>query len=246
MRNAVSADWEGHYILSIGDEFFVMDYNSYGYAHIASYNKNEDAQKNIPWWIWDKPKYDRLVYAGARDDSTPQVLNVAELVTVGDKLLVVGLFDAEWDESGMISNVVEIMDVTEGVDCVPAFTRGGGSMSEKRRATKDVIIPTMLQTKMFDFGLPSYTKSVPRAELTLGNNGGTPIKVTFITDKGSDEETFVLDSSETNVFGAKFFSNVCLRNKNKLNKKIGYRIESEGDIFVDSMLVHYQVLGGTK
>lgn len=244
MRNAVSADWEGHYILSIGDEFFVMDYNSYGYAHISSYKKDEDAQRNIPWWIWEKPTYNRSVYSSAERTETtvPENLNLQGLVTVGDKCIAIGLFEAEWKEQGS-AYMLEVLDVAEGLDRLPLLTY---TENGKYRQTEDFSISTMIQTKLFDFGVPSYVKNVPKAEITLGNNGGEPIRVTFITDNGADFETIVLESSETNIFGAKFFSSVCLRNRNRLNKRIGYRIESDGEIFVDSMLVYYQILGGTK
>jgi hypothetical protein len=70
LEKAVSADYDGKYMLLCGKDLFVMDYDSYGYSSIAYYSKNDDAQSNIPWWIWKLP-----------DDS----MNAASMVTVGDK-----------------------------------------------------------------------------------------------------------------------------------------------------------------
>ena len=53
--NATSADYDGHYVLCVGNKLFVMDYNCYGYTHCYSYSKTEDGQKLIPWWYFEIP-----------------------------------------------------------------------------------------------------------------------------------------------------------------------------------------------
>ena len=55
LKNAHSADWEGHYFLFVGNHVYVMKYESYGYVYANSYNKTEDAQVMIPWWYWELP-----------------------------------------------------------------------------------------------------------------------------------------------------------------------------------------------
>ncbi len=55
--DTVSAcDWDGYYCLLLGDNIFLMDYNCYGYTHVASYSKTEDANIKIPWYLWEVPK----------------------------------------------------------------------------------------------------------------------------------------------------------------------------------------------
>jgi len=57
LSNARSVDWKGHYILFIPNsaKAYVMDYNSYGFANVASYNKHEDANMLIPFFVWQMP-----------------------------------------------------------------------------------------------------------------------------------------------------------------------------------------------
>lgn len=55
LKNAHSADWEGHYLLFVGNHAYVMNYESYGYVNAAYYNKTEDAQVMTPWWYWELP-----------------------------------------------------------------------------------------------------------------------------------------------------------------------------------------------
>lgn len=52
LKMATAHDLDGHYVLMIGCDAFVMDYNSYGYTHIYSYSKKEDANVLIPWYYW--------------------------------------------------------------------------------------------------------------------------------------------------------------------------------------------------
>lgn len=56
-----SADWEGHYLLFVNNHIYAMDYNSYGYTHIYSYSKSDDAQVNIPWWYWEFDTIENVV-----------------------------------------------------------------------------------------------------------------------------------------------------------------------------------------
>ncbi len=54
-ENVQSADWNGNYLLKINDHIYIMDYNCYGYSHISSYSKSEDANQLIPWFYWELP-----------------------------------------------------------------------------------------------------------------------------------------------------------------------------------------------
>ena len=56
LKNAVSADWQGHYLLFTNKSVYVMDYESYGYTYISSHAKTENAQAKIPWWYWELSK----------------------------------------------------------------------------------------------------------------------------------------------------------------------------------------------
>jgi len=50
-----ACDWNGYYCLMCGNKLYLMDYNCYGYTHVASYSKTEDANIRIPWYIWELP-----------------------------------------------------------------------------------------------------------------------------------------------------------------------------------------------
>lgn len=55
-NGAVACDWNGYYCLVLkGCWIYLMDYNCYGYTHISSYSKTEDANVRIPWYLWEVP-----------------------------------------------------------------------------------------------------------------------------------------------------------------------------------------------
>ena len=53
LKAAYALDFGGHYMLIIGNRALLMDYNSYGYQYAYSYQKEEDANIKIPWYIWE-------------------------------------------------------------------------------------------------------------------------------------------------------------------------------------------------
>ncbi len=241
LKISQSADWEGHYILSLGDKLLLMDYNSYGYTHIAAYSKDEDAQLRIPWWIWEKPKY-------MRDDIYKEsVVNVSKMISMGNQLYL--LSENEFYESApWILRRSELMILDGERDIVNAYEvnyePGGTQTVCVYEALKE--ITSKIQTKLFDFGGATMQKSIPKCEISFGKNGGNPITVTTITDHGESSEEIILDFEETDKRNPQFFKSVAIRNGQKLNNRIGYKFESNGNIFIDSMMVYFKTLGGSK
>ena len=141
LKNAHSVDWEGHYLLFVGNHAYVMNYESYGYVNAAYYNKTEDAQVMTPWWIWELPDKEKLI--------TLQSAFVSGT----------NLFCVYYNSDGYISGYfVRRFDLKLDSDI--------------NDSGEEIPINSMIQTKIFDFGLPHYFKNVPLINLAFGNNGG--------------------------------------------------------------------------
>lgn len=254
LRKALSADWEGHYILSVGDNLYLMDYDSYGYANITAYSKNDDAQLHIPWWVWDKPVYGKNTYHDAipatdsyieTEDCYPDVLS---MVAVGNRLFMMAMFEASVAErgSGCYPELITFEGEDDLLPNIVFVDRGMLGYCTRETPERGKEIPAMAQTKLFTFGSPTITMSVPKAEISFGNNGGIPIAVTTITDRGETQREVVLDFVESDERKPQFFKNVVIRNGERINNRVGYRLESNGNIFLDSLSVYYKQLGGAK
>ncbi len=225
LTTAQSADWDGHYVLASREYIFVMDYNCYGYTHVASYTKDEDAQKLIPWWVWETPT--KCPAPGAM-----MALN-------GDQLAFWSVLTAEDPDRNRL--FWPEMLIFDGVgDSVP-YVYG-----DRERLKAAYPVRSMTQTKLFDFGSPTIKKTVPKSEISFGANGGTPITVTTITDKGQTQTDITVDGDETEERQPRFFTSVVVRNAARHGNRIGYKFECDGNLYLDALSIHYKHLGGAK
>lgn len=104
----------------------------------------------------------------------------------------------------------------------------------------------MLQTKLYDFGSPTMVKTVPKTEMSFGANNGIPISITTITDRAQSEQEIVVDNSATDDTDPAFFTDTVVRNGQRLNNRIGYKIESQGNLCLDAISIYYKHLKGAK
>ncbi len=237
--NAKATDWLGYYTLAIGNKIFALDYNSYGFANISSYTKQEDAQLLAPWWIWD----------------IPSEYKIRELVNMNDKLsaLTLVLFDGRDDDRSCHTfldilyfseeQTEDILPIISGIDEIfdldiyhYTYTR---SIESKE-------IPSMLQTKFFDFGSPTTKKSIPKIEVAFGTNGAVPIKTTVITENTTEEDEIVINDEESEKFSPGYFRNRLIRLANKHACRVGIKFESEGNMSIDAISLQYKRLRGLK
>lgn len=222
LKNAISCDFEGHYLLCIGNKIYVMDYNSYGYQYASSYSKTEDSNALIPWYIWefDNAKYDGKIFE------------------TNNKLMLINSFYT--DDGVAITFSTLSTDENAANDKILIFNQQDElTIIEKK-------INSKVQTKLFDFSAAGYLKNVERVTIGFGNNGGEPINVSFITDKGSESDEVMLNSGATDERDAAFV-NVknfypCMRSV----RTFGVKIECDGPLVVEGLSLQYRLLGGVK
>ena len=255
LRNAMSANWEGHYILFAGDKFYLMDYNSYGYANVSSYSKDEDAQVRIPWWIWDVPNYNMqkiTVFNSVYDQVLETELKPAKvknIISAGERFFMWITVDAFCTTAGesQLTEMIELINKDVMVDTMPRFSKSKNTFALFfSRSSEPITISSMLQTKLYDFGNPTVAKSVPKTEISFGSNNGIPIRITTVTDKGHSEQEIAIDNPDNDDSAPGFFTNVAVRNSQRINNRIGYKIESQGNLCLDAISIHYKYLKGAK
>ena len=107
-------------------------------------------------------------------------------------------------------------------------------------------INSKLQTKLFDFSAAGYLKNVDRVSIAFGNNGGEPINVGFLTDKGSESDVVTLAGSSTDERDAAFVTVKNFYVSARAVRTFGVKIECEGPLIIDGLSLQYRMLGGVK
>ncbi len=219
LKKACSAEWEGYYILLMGEEMFLLDYNSYGYQYISSYSKADDANSRIPCYYWKIKKVgtdeQQLLYGFENS------LYLIEIDTEG-KIWCSG-FDDGYSR--------DYQDSYDGLD---------------EGTNKEAIITSEFSTKMFNFGYPGYRKNVDRLIIGFGKNEGQSIKLTLQTSEGEIEEDIFLDSSDTEGYSSENVRFVKVNPALCSVERVGLTFYSEGPLVADSISLLYRILGGIK
>ena len=222
LKNAVSCDFEGHYLLCIGNKIYVMDYNSYGYQYAASFSKNEDSNVQIPWYIWE----------------ISDVGYVGKLFAMNNKLMRMNSYDTS--DGVMLTFSTLSADENTANDKILFLNQNDElEIVEKK-------INSKLQTKLFDFSAAGYLKNVDRVSIAFGNNGGEPINVGFLTDKGSESDVVTLAGNSTDERDAAFMAVKNFYVSSRAVRTFGVKIECEGPLIIDGLSLQYRMLGGVK
>lgn len=215
-----SSDWEGYYVLFCGANMYLMDYNSSGYQYIYSYQKNEDANVRIPWYKWHLPYTTKnrasVEYKDAKVFYTGSHLWV---FAAGNSGVTVYWFDTN---------------------------KQGGDVAIPNVIEQQIPIHSSLTTKLFDFGAAGYRKNVDTVQLMLGNNGGAPISVGFVTDCGTEYDEISLDGDDRDSYSAGHISALTLSPCIRSVLRFGVKLESDGPLIVDGMTLGYRILGGAR
>lgn len=226
-ENATACDWNGYYCLMCGNKMYLMDYNCYGYTHIASYSKTEDANIRIPWYIWELPVEFENAYMCESDDA---------------------IFFARYNDGESYAECVALSYVlsldNESVDWV--FAMYDDKDMEALTYLAKFPIQTTLRTKLFTFGEPSKRKSVDKINLLLGNNGGEPITVKVITDQSEEEHDIYLTGTQTEAYTPGYIDSKAIFPTARNFLRIGLELSSEGVIAVDGMELKFRLLGGSR
>lgn len=144
----------------------------------------------------------------------------------------------KWSIEGQLINAIEYIKV--GTTNIEIYALGDNDYDANGE------IQSIVKTKAFDFSAPYLRKFVESMNITLGNNGAKPIKVTFITDGGEFEDEIIPYSDETNGKDIGYFETYHLMPRLKGFCRVALKLESTGKIDVDRLNIIYRFLGGVK
>ena len=233
---ALSADWKGKYIIFCGSGAFIMEYNSYGFIYAASHAKTEDANLRIPWFYWEF----------SYDDVSPLPFGaLASVMTVGNDLKINYLFEAA--ETNGDSHTYSYYMKTAGLSeketediCILPGEHGDWDAEER------LPIKTLVRTKVFDFGAPAARKHIPLIQLDIGDNGGEPLTVSYITEFSERKYDDIVYPPSYDEGRGKYSGVAVLRPAVRFCRIFGLEISCDSAMALRSITVYYRTTGGVK
>ena len=250
LLSAHSGDWENKYLLFVGSNVYVMDYDSYGYSRVASYTKEEDAQKLIPWWKFVLPKYFRIISEENKNGTSekPTSLDILGVVDIANEINILLHFKAtvynSTDKKTVCTHgiVVAAKFLMGANDTLTRFiSKVNNGVHSYSKSLTEHNITSKLQTKFFEFGSPSIRKSIPKIELTVSENSGLPIEISAISEKDTHTKEIVLEQSADSE---NYFENVLIRPEIKNCYKLSLNMKAEGKFGLDALTLQYRQTGG--
>lgn len=211
---ACACDWNGYYCLLLGNNILLMDYNCYGYTHVASYSKQDDANIHIPWYSWEITNVHKLAVIG-------NYLSAVNIIDIGGKFYAISYY---FNTKGTAD---KLLDKESGKYITSA-------------------ISSSFTTKIFDFGLPHRRKNIEQINLQIGNNGGVPINLFFVTENGTEQSEVIPSGNELNNYTAGYIDSRAVFPCVKQVLRFGIKIECKGTLAVDSVILKYRTLGGAR
>ena len=162
LRTATSGDYNGHYVLQVGDWLYLLDYNSSGYEYHTSYT-GKNAERHMPWSIWNValPGVTWKRFFAFEDKA----------VLIGEKEMNNTLYRLVYPLEGNVDSLVEYQDGVQ-ITAQP--------------------IPAMFQTKVFDFDYPERRKNIRRLYIGATDTADGYIRLAYITEQGTREDALRL------------------------------------------------------
>ena len=231
LTKATAAEYEGNYLLYIGDEVFVMDYSASGFTYYSSYSSDEKAQKAITWYFWK-------LCEGADDINMHGISapNVVAVITQGTQ----NIFIADADDH----YCTFVFDSNNGFDDLYSTEQ---SMDENMHPTTEIIwyknelgVASYVKTKLFDFGYPERLKRINPFYLQVSGAKGETIKLTYFRDNGK-----VLDDYAPTLTanGLEEADPIRITPNASRVREFGIGLESSGRMEIGSLTLNYSMMG---
>lgn len=246
LKNAVSCDYNGKYMLFVGSSVYAMDYNSYGFSHVYSYSKTEDANLHLPWWYWKLPLQ-------TREENGVKLYNKVFAVDAGFDtayIHMMAISDTEGFQRGFLN--LGFFDKSIKQDRVREMIAGGGNFNYhdyvETMGWHSYDIDTMIKTKAFDFSSPSVSKSANSIDIVFGSNDGLPIKISYFTEKaeGLDETIFTINENVMSNLNNNYLQNRHFLPCVRFFGRLGMKLECKGQMAIDSITLNFRWLGGIR
>lgn len=234
LRRVKSCIYNGHYLLAFGGKVFVLNYDYYYFKNLPSYSDSKRSQRKLIWYLWEIPH------------------DPAELFSVflssGNACSIVAAYAYYPESGGAQYTEYRLYELTEESDEDRYLKLMHDQLDTEFLASLELQtapIQSMLQTKLFDFGMMERFKKIEQIYIGFGEAAGE-VHMAYVTESGKKEHgVFSLhgtgdDYAPEYIQMKRFLPGVTRA------LKFGVRLECTGRVAIDSILIKYKPMGVTR
>ena len=233
---AYAFDFAGHYILSVGKQWFALNYADSQFLYQAAYTGGKKDGDRLKWFRWEHPEdiEGENLITGTHYKISKGVLRT---IAAGTKAIALC---SDWamtsgNENGMRMRYLADLSGSTDQFLYPE-NRYQGVVSHE--------IPCLFQTKLFDMGYPEQEKTVQQVYITASNRSQRTAVVTWLSSRGTTTDPYRMEQRETAEADSPLYMSV-----NRFTPLLprvthfGLRLESAGGISVGDIAVKYKRMG---
>lgn len=234
LRRVKSCIYNGHYLLAFGGKVFVLNYDYYYFKNLPSYSDSKRSQRKLIWYLWEIPH------------------DPAELFSVflssGNACSIVAAYAYYPESGGAQYTEYRLYELTEESDEDRYLKLMHDQLDTEFLASLELQtapIQSMLQTKLFDFGMMERFKKIEQIYIGFGEAAGE-VHLAYVTESGKKEHgVFPLhgtgdDYAPEYIQMKRFLPGVTRA------LKFGVRLECTGRVAIDGILIKYKPMGVTR
>lgn len=223
LKNAVSVDYDGHYMLFVENRVYLLDYMDAAFQYYASYTDEKKAQRNMPWHLWEIPSGLKIEAFMQHPGSLTAV--GSQTVTYKNSLgaTMTKLYTILYSLEGSMDSTVQISAPIEDITVTQHPIRSG------------------FQTKIFDFGSPERKKKIRRLYIGMDDESESRVSVSYVSDKGIQDDVY-----ELVLYGTGTTVERALTPGVSMSCKFGMKLDSGGEMGVSNLVIRYELCGEAK
>ena len=220
-----SCVYDGFYILSFDNKTFILNIDNYYYKYTSAYHDSNKQNRALEWFYWEYPKTDSL-------DKTVYLVDSKGCHIVNFYIGNNADGDIYCHSYSYLLNDNEDKDIKHEA--------AGSSIGYAYFP-----IETMLQTKLFDFGLPDRYKKIEQVYIGFGEAAGKT-EIHYVTDSGTKTNTIPELKSSGEDYSPEYIKTKRLLPNVNRAARFGIKINCLGRLAINDLIVKYKFIGGIR
>lgn len=215
LQSAFAVTFTDYYMLICDNKAFVLDFNKDSYRYIYSYTNrtNNASSRHLTWWYWEFEQKNGKNFESAISYKQDVFLVTSENITIPST-------DAIGERYKHIAYYHRLNTDVGDEEC-----------------------EAIIETKVFDFGMPERYKKIEKMYIGVGNDAYSEIELTINTDKGEVYHRPLIISDDGTKSTADYGEEVRLFPYCNKIRQFNIKLAAKGIMSIENINIYYKMLG---